>query len=669
MSRAYSKAALGLLVTLAACVSEPVVGGPQGPEPTVWIGLAEDVEADGQVSWAYPAYYAHTQRPDRIWGYGTWETSAFSSGASDLFEREGYGADLLGEAAPEDLVGQRAVFNAVGDLLHAAFGHAKTLGVKTALGTELPLGREPKGPEVGYDWVRGMPPELQARLRERGLDPADPAVVQSIYEGIFTRIMRTHELDYYWLWSWEVWSLNGVSRKQVRAMKEDMRLAQAALEAVDAPFELALAGWILGTANNPAAFDDTLPAQIPFLGLWDEADGFESLSAAREKWPATWLEEDWGLSQPQLEMRRVYNDARAAQAKGCQGFIAKHWRTRMLSANTYALSEASWVRGTSVEPPSPSQALPARATWIEARYNEWATRWFGAEVGAQAGAIFASLDNAGEAGEGALPRVLEWDTEDYDNSSAAPGAIVYNEDETRPWPEQRAANYAFVDAFAALRPDVRGAANLERFDYWLAAFEILRAMGEYADLRRRFETTMDEEQFAAALALREEMARVWEQIMTREVETVVNVSDLGEIINQELLNWHQLMQLQWDETLRAGLGGELPASANPSPDYVGAPRVVVTPARTQAYADESLTLVARVVGPVSALTVHLRPLGGDSYESLAMSLRGRGVYELELPPRSEDFEYYVEAATQEGPSVVFPASAPEINHTVVVLPR
>ncbi len=35
--------------------------GPTGPELTVWIGLPEDVNPDGTVTWSYPAYFAHTK--------------------------------------------------------------------------------------------------------------------------------------------------------------------------------------------------------------------------------------------------------------------------------------------------------------------------------------------------------------------------------------------------------------------------------------------------------------------------------------------------------------------------------------------------------------------------------------------------------------------------------
>ena len=93
--------------------------------------------------------------------------------------------------------GFNTIFNNTGKMLKEAFSLAKRIGVKTAVGTELPMGVEKKGTEVGADWVRGMPPELKAYLKSKGMTPSDPAVVQNIYKGIFTRIMKMHDLDYY----------------------------------------------------------------------------------------------------------------------------------------------------------------------------------------------------------------------------------------------------------------------------------------------------------------------------------------------------------------------------------------------------------------------------------------------------------------------------------------
>ena len=44
----------------------------------------------------------------------------------------------------------------------------------------------------------------------------------------------------------------------------------------------------------------------------------------------------------------------------------------------------------------------------------------------------------------------------------------------------------------------------------------------------------------------------------------------------------------------------------------------------------------------------------------------RAVYRAQLPPAMEDFEYNVVAEPASGRQLVWPAAAPEINHTVVV---
>ena len=61
----------------------------------------------------------------------------------------------------------------------------------------------------------------------------------------------------------------------------------------------------------------------------------------------------------------------------------------------------------------------------------------------------------------------------------------------RPWGVV-AAEYAFVDELAGLRPLVSGAGQRQRFDYWLANFKYLRALGRlnctWAELNAALET-------------------------------------------------------------------------------------------------------------------------------------------------------------------------------------
>jgi hypothetical protein len=634
---------------------------PQGPEPTTWVGLQQDINADGTVKWSYPAYYAHTHRPDRIWGFAELDTDRFHAGASQLFESNGYGSDVIGEVMPADVQSSNEVFDRTGRMFRTAFTHARNLGVSTAIGTELPLGLEPKGPEVDYDWIRGMPLALTERLTSLGKDPEDPSTIKAVYKGIFERIKRTHPLDYYWLWSWEVWSRHGVSDEQTGTFKREMKLAYEALQAVDAPFQLALAGWIIGTADEPAEFDDVLPPQVPIFGLWDEAQGFEELSARRIKWPATWLEEDWGLAQPQMEAHRVYADARAALEKKCDGLIAKHWRTRILGANIGAMKDLLWAYGPTGRPLE-RKLPPNRNKWLDEFYRDWANRQFGPEAGPSIAELFAELEKKGRSGSGALQPVLGWDSDQEDSNNGAPGAIMSTR---RPWTSER-SKYGFVARLEGLRPNVSGVGNLERFDYWLSAFRCLRIMGEYATVRHRFEEAAEDEDWTEALAHRRTMARLWEDLMTVQIQKVSNSSDLGEIINLEILNWHQLVELKWDEQMKDGLGTEIPDDANPTMRYSGSPLMAVDAERSMLYADEPLCLKVRVMGNPDSVRIHRRSLGEGEYESQTLAHVARGVYALTLPPQPRDFEYYLEAQMP-GEKIVHPVTAPNLNQTVIVV--
>jgi len=400
-----------------------------GPEPNVWIGVQGDYDNNGNVSWSYPAYYAHSHRPHEIWGTVEWNTSNYFGGSDQIFPRDFWGSDVFGTSAmPNDLASSNSVFNKTGHMFKRAFGFAKNIGVKTALGTELPMGLEPKGPEVESSWVRVMPPELQARL---GItDPSDPtlpAKVKDVYKGIFDRITKIHHLDYFWLWSWEVWGMHGVDDAQRDAFKADIILALEAANEMNVPFKVAHAGWMLGDGDDPLLFDDIFPKDCPFYGLWDRAHLFDLFPPGNEriKWAATWLEEDWGLVQPQLEMYRVYDDVKAAIDRNCHGLIAKGWRTRTVSATTHSIKDALWCYGPTGSPVN--KAFPAdKNTWIDATYKDWATRWFGPEVALCIANILGRLDKS--ANPRLLPFVSTWDSHN-EGVNASPGAIdakIYN---------------------------------------------------------------------------------------------------------------------------------------------------------------------------------------------------------------------------------------------------
>ena len=150
--------------------------GGAGPEPTVWIGLPEDVKDNGDVRHAYPAEYASTMR-DGAWGYRRKATGGYAFGADRLFETDAYGPEVMGGRLPhaEDPAGQVEVFNRTAALLREAFEHARHLDIQTCVGTEIPL---------------VVPEAVKQRVKSVGLVPDSPQTLQKLYEGMFRRIER-----------------------------------------------------------------------------------------------------------------------------------------------------------------------------------------------------------------------------------------------------------------------------------------------------------------------------------------------------------------------------------------------------------------------------------------------------------------------------------------------
>ena len=294
-------------------------------EPTVWIGRRDDVTPQGDVTFSYPAIYYNTALPVN-WGLQPKSTSDYACGAAALFSRDDYGSEIMEGLAPrpESPEDCNEVFNRTGTMFRNAFGLAKTLGVKTCVGTETPL-------------------VVPKRVQERGGEVAD------LYQGMFTRIMRAYPIDYYWLWTPEPWTWEGTTPEAAQRTVDDILTARAAIDAVETPFKLATCGWVLGPQFDRAYLDGKLPKDIA-LSCISRSVGHDPVEPAfadvtgRETWAIPWLEDDPAMTSPQLWAGRMRRDARDALAYGCTGLMGIHWRTRILAPNVAALAQAAWTQ-------------------------------------------------------------------------------------------------------------------------------------------------------------------------------------------------------------------------------------------------------------------------------------------------------------------------------------
>jgi hypothetical protein len=638
--------------------------GGVGPEPAVWIGPPAEIGPAATVKASYPA--RHFTTANGTWGYRPTKTGAYLFGAAALFDRDDYGDDYMRGMTPwpATAADSNELFDRMGRLLGAAFGYAGRLGIKTCLGTETPL---------------LIPDAVKQRLRAAGKDPADPAVVQEVYEGMFRRIAQTHPLDYYWFWTPEGWTWEAVPERQVEATLADLRAAIAAARKVPAPPTLATCGWVLGPPQDPSRFDRFLPKTMPMscisrqVGNTPVEPGFAQVKG-RPKWSIPWLEDDPGLILPQLWVGRMRRDAADSLAYGCTGLMGIHWRTRVLGPNVSALAHAAWdqsgwnadfpkpvVAGLTAEPP-PRSKVSSGPRYLASGdfYADWARAEFGAEAAAPIAALFTRLD-------GRLPRPADW--------VDGPGGI---KPDTRPW-EQVAPSYAFVDELAALGPRVQGSGNRERFDYWLATFRYLRAIARVNCTWGRFDAALVKiraerdpaarKQLArqTALPLRRELVAQLAELHRHLLATVTTPGELGTVANwQQHLLW-RLLDAPGKE-LSGMLAAPLPADAMPKADYDGPPRLIVPTVRSALEPGEPLRLTVLVLGgEPNEAALCWRPLGPGPFARVPLAHVARGVYSAVLPAAAVkgDFEYYLEAAVA-GQKLLWPATAPTINQSLVV---
>jgi len=342
-------------------------------EPTVWLGVAGDFDQQGRVKFSYPSVYYNALFSTRWGGLRPAPTGRYHYGAAMLFDRDGWGPEVLRGHAPRPQTPEACneVFNRTGTMFREAFGFARLVGVKTCLGTESPM---------------IMPKALQERLKSQGKNPADPAVVQEVYEGMFRRIAAAHPLDYYWLWTPEGWTWRGNTSGQMKVTMDDVKLALAALKKVDAPFQLATSGWVLGPADDRSGFDKVLPKEIALSAISrhlgeDPIDPAFAAIGDRGKWAIPWMEGDnGGLAVPQLWVGRTRQDAADALDYGCTGLMGLIWRTRILGPNIATLAGAGWQQPWNERPATPDEPVTTPAKTAEGARGGRAANYAGAAV-------------------------------------------------------------------------------------------------------------------------------------------------------------------------------------------------------------------------------------------------------------------------------------------------
>ncbi|MBN2375387.1 MAG: hypothetical protein JXD22_03230 [Sedimentisphaerales bacterium] len=311
------------------------------------------------------------------------------------------------------------------------------------------------------------------------------------------------------------------------------------------------------------------------------------------------------------------------------------------------------------QPEQPIRHLPAGDF-----YRDWAKAEFGPEVSEEVADIFTKLD-------GRFPRASNW--------NRGPGVIVVHRE---PW-NKIEPNYEFVDKMASLRDRVKGAGNLERFDYWLNTFRFGKSTAKLTCARGQLDAVMEQvnsdknpeiqKKLTAEKALPAKKAVIESagEMVQDLLAALNNSSELGTLVNIEQQSFLRCRYLDaHDAALSKALGHDLPADVLPPKSYAGEPRLIVPARRSHLHKGEQLTIKVIILDNEFAKSASLywRQMGEGDYQKIDLTHKARAVYIVTLPPATGDaIEYYIQATTAGGKSLVWPASAPDINYTLVVI--
>jgi hypothetical protein len=595
-------------------------------EPTVWVGTKSDFDVQGQVTFSYPSRYYSTLSKPAWGGYVPKKTSNYCFGGSLLFQDDAWAPEVMRGycPVPETPEACNDVFNLMAAQFRDAFSFARELGVKTCVGTESPM---------------TLPKVLRERLAQQGKNPDAPAVVREIYEGMFRRIAASHQLDYFWIWTPEGWTWGGNKPEQYTNTVRDVKLAVEALKASGAPFKLATCGWVLGPQHDRAAFDADLPKEIPMsaisrnTGATPVDPAFKNI-AGRDTWAIPWLESDnrEGLAGVQLFVGRMRRDAADALAYGCTGLMGLQWRTDILGPNVSALAEAAWTQaGWNPTLGKPQEVMPVPTTegaqggkrfpYLPCNdfYADWARVNFGLE---DIGTVFAKID-------GKVPSLSD--------GGCPSGGL---KPVTKPWSEIL-PSFDFIKELETFRPRITGAGNLDRFDYWLNTFRYLRAIAEVRCVLAKPDP--------------QELTRLYTEAYNALLRSVRTPGGLAMVVNME-------NNSTWFSTVSK-------VASRPWPNtYELEPRIIVPTLRSSVRKDEALRLTFIVLQeqPPAEVTLLWRPLGVGECRRVEVQHLVRATYHVTLPQSAESFEYRLEAKTADGKTILWPATAPAMNQTVVV---
>lgn len=283
-----------------------------------------------------------TISPHRWWSPHIMTTKDYPFGTDRFFNRGEWGCEVGIESAWTFAPGRSTRLQQ--QMMAEALSYAQQLGIKTCLGWE----------------VNGNP---------------DESAIREAFVKRLDHTLQTYPLDYFWIWQSEGRGTAGTTHNRISgppnegiAIDDDIRqafaylgpdhdlaeaaritrfirLAHAELKQRAPDVPLIVSGWggdkHMKFSTLYVGLDRVVPDDVIFAAL-DNIDprlepnvsaAYGQLKPTRPRWPIPWFESDAGHTRvdqtgPQTNVTAFEPLLKDIVAKGCQGALGIHWRTR-----------------------------------------------------------------------------------------------------------------------------------------------------------------------------------------------------------------------------------------------------------------------------------------------------------------------------------------------------
>lgn len=372
-----------------------------------------------------------------------------------------------------------------------------------------------------------------------------------------------------------------------------------------------------------------------------------------EKWVIPWIEDDPGLTEPQIWVNRTLVHIEDALKYDVNGLFGVHWRTSAVAPTITAMATKSWQRSLT----SPSF------------FNSWCQASFGKSAGRVLAPLFSNIDGS------RLPRPATW--------VQGPGGLFPSKGQCN----QARSSYSFLRDFAAVDTSAMTTEEKERYDFWWEAFHFMFSSAKFscawseaeaviADILKVSPSDLDavsamkKSCIPSLSAKRAQMVANATQMMSHFMATVKSKSDYGIAFN---LASHSLLKAFASQEQRVQ-----PYSwpkLQPIPDSLpeGKCRLILPTRRTVSTSGQLFVLEATFLArkcQFERFELHYVSLGSTAEPGVVAFKRIGEVgcaFQASLRPETS-FEWYAMVVSDQCPSgeVRFPTDAPARKQTVVL---